>query len=201
MIDLYTWSTPNGRKVSIMLEELGLPYTVHAIDIGKGDQFKPDFVAVSPNSKIPAIVDSEGPEAQPYAAVRVRCDPAVSGGEDGRFLSTRPNRALRCNSVADVPDGRRRTDVRPDPSLSARRAGAGSLRDRTLQQGNAQAIRRYWTSTWQAATGWQRIIPLPTSPPIRGSPAMTGTRSSWPIFRTSSAGTTRSERARPCSAA
>ena len=65
MIDLYTWSTPNGRKVSIMLEELALPYNVHPIDIGKGDQFETTFVAVSPNSKIPAIVDSEGPEGKP----------------------------------------------------------------------------------------------------------------------------------------
>ncbi len=67
MIDLYTWSTPNGRKVSIMLEELALPYEVHPIDIGKGDQFKPEFVALCPNSKIPAIVDSEGPDGKPYA--------------------------------------------------------------------------------------------------------------------------------------
>lgn len=67
MIDLYTWSTPNGRKVSIMLEELALPYNVHAIDIGKGDQFEPGFVAISPNSKIPAIVDSDGPDGRPYA--------------------------------------------------------------------------------------------------------------------------------------
>jgi GST-like protein len=63
MIELYTWSTPNGRKVSIMLEETGLPYRVHAIDIGKGDQFKPEFVALNPNSKIPAIVDPDGPGA------------------------------------------------------------------------------------------------------------------------------------------
>jgi len=61
MIDLYTWTTPNGRKASIMLEEVGLPYRVHAIDISKGDQFKPEFVAINPNSKIPAIVDDEGP--------------------------------------------------------------------------------------------------------------------------------------------
>ena len=61
MIDLYTWGTPNGRKVSIMLEETGLPYRVHKIDISKGDQFKPEFVAINPNSKIPAIVDPEGP--------------------------------------------------------------------------------------------------------------------------------------------
>ena len=67
MIDLYTWSTPNGRKISIMLEECALPYRVHAIDIGRGDQFTPEFVAISPNSKIPAIVDQEGPEGKPLA--------------------------------------------------------------------------------------------------------------------------------------
>ena len=59
MIDLYTWTTPNGRKVSILLEELGLPYTVHAVDINKGEQFQPSFLAISPNNKIPAIVDQE----------------------------------------------------------------------------------------------------------------------------------------------
>jgi GST-like protein len=67
VIDLYTWSTPNGRKASIMLEELALPYTAHAINIGKNDQFKPEFVAINPNSKIPAIVDSEGPDGKPIA--------------------------------------------------------------------------------------------------------------------------------------
>jgi len=67
LIDLYTWSTPNGRKISIMLEECALPYRVHAIDIGRGAQFTPEFVAISPNSKIPAIVDQEGPEGKPLA--------------------------------------------------------------------------------------------------------------------------------------
>jgi GST-like protein len=59
VIDLYTWATPNGRKVSIALEELGVDYTVHAIDIGKGEQFRSEFVAISPNSKIPAIVERD----------------------------------------------------------------------------------------------------------------------------------------------
>jgi GSH-dependent disulfide-bond oxidoreductase len=59
MIDLYTWSTPNGRKVSIALEELGLPYSVHAVDIGKGEQFGATFLAINPNGKIPAIVDRD----------------------------------------------------------------------------------------------------------------------------------------------
>ncbi len=59
MIDLYTWTTPNGRKVSILLEELGLPYKTHSIDIGKDEQFQPDFLKISPNNKIPAIVDND----------------------------------------------------------------------------------------------------------------------------------------------
>lgn len=59
MIDLYTWTTPNGRKVSILLEELGVPYTTHPIDIGKDEQFAPDFLAIAPNNRIPAIVDQD----------------------------------------------------------------------------------------------------------------------------------------------
>jgi GST-like protein len=59
MIDLYTWTTPNGRKASIMLEEIGLPYTVKAVNIGKDEQFSPHFLAISPNNKIPAIVDRD----------------------------------------------------------------------------------------------------------------------------------------------
>jgi GST-like protein len=66
-IDLYTWPTPNGLKAQIVLEELGLPYEVHAIDIGAGDQFKPDFLKISPNNKIPAIVDRDGPGGKPMA--------------------------------------------------------------------------------------------------------------------------------------
>jgi GST-like protein len=67
MIDLYTWTTPNGRKASVMLEECGLAYNVHKIDIGKGDQFKPEFLAVNPNGKIPAIVDGDGPGGKPIS--------------------------------------------------------------------------------------------------------------------------------------
>lgn len=65
MIELYTWNTSNGRKASIALEELALPYNVHPIDISKGDQFSPEYVEVNPNSKIPAIVDSDGPDGKP----------------------------------------------------------------------------------------------------------------------------------------
>lgn len=67
MIDLYTWTTPNGHKVHIMLEEIGAEYTAHPINIGKGDQFADDFLKISPNNKIPAIVDQDGPNGKPYA--------------------------------------------------------------------------------------------------------------------------------------
>jgi GST-like protein len=67
MIDVYSTATPNGHKVHIMLEECGLPYRVHHIDIGAGDQFKPDFLAISPNNKIPAIVDADGPDGKPIS--------------------------------------------------------------------------------------------------------------------------------------
>lgn len=66
-IDLYTWSTPNGWKIPIMLEECGLPYRVVPVNIGKGEQMAPDFLALSPNNKIPAIVDPQGPGGAPIS--------------------------------------------------------------------------------------------------------------------------------------
>ena len=65
MIDLYSWTTPNGFKATIMLEECGLAYRLHPVNIGKNEQFAPDFLKISPNNKIPALVDSEGPGGQP----------------------------------------------------------------------------------------------------------------------------------------
>ena len=89
-IELYSWATPNGHKVHILLEELGLEYKVHPIDIGNGDQFDPDFLKISPNNRIPAIVDPDGPGGQPSRALRIRRDPVLSGGE------ARPLPAGRC---------------------------------------------------------------------------------------------------------
>ncbi len=66
MIDVYSWPTSNGRKVDIMVEELGVDYTMHRIAIGEGDQFTPEYTAINPNQKIPAIVDQDGPGGAPY---------------------------------------------------------------------------------------------------------------------------------------
>ena len=66
-IELYTWNTPNGRKISVALEEMGLAYNVHPVNIGKGEQFNPDFLKISPNNGIPAIVDPDGPGGSPIS--------------------------------------------------------------------------------------------------------------------------------------
>ena len=87
MIDLHTWPTPNGFKVSIMLEEVGLPYKVHAVDIGNGDQFKPEFLKISPNNKMPAIVDRDGPGGKPYSLFESGAILMYLAEKTGRFWS------------------------------------------------------------------------------------------------------------------
>ena len=67
LIDVYYWPTPNGYKITIMLEECGLPYNIIPVNISKGDQFKPDFLKISPNNRMPAIVDPDGPNSEPIA--------------------------------------------------------------------------------------------------------------------------------------
>jgi GST-like protein len=86
VIDVYSWPTPNGHKVHIMLEECGLPYAAHAIDIGAGDQFKPEFLRISPNNKIPAIVDSEGPDGRPISLFESGAILTYLAGKTGKLL-------------------------------------------------------------------------------------------------------------------
>ncbi len=86
MIDVYTWPTPNGYKVSIMLEETGLPHTVHPININRGDQFAPDFLKISPNNKMPAIIDRDGPDGAPYSIFESGAILLYLAEKTGRFL-------------------------------------------------------------------------------------------------------------------
>jgi len=86
MIEVYSWATPNGHKVHIMLEECGLPYRVHAIDIGAGDQFKPEFLQLSPNNKIPAVVDPDGPGGKPISLFESGAILLYLAGKTGKFL-------------------------------------------------------------------------------------------------------------------
>ena len=86
MIEVYSWPTPNGNKVHIMLEECGLPYRVHAVDIGAGDQFKPEFLAISPNNKVPAILDPDGPDGRPISMFESGAILLYLAGKTGRLL-------------------------------------------------------------------------------------------------------------------
>ncbi len=90
MIDLYSWATPNGHKIHILLEELGLPYRVHGVNIGRGEQFAPDFLAFSPNNKIPALIDSDGPDGQPVSVFESGAILLYLAEKTGRFLGTGP---------------------------------------------------------------------------------------------------------------
>lgn len=90
MIDLYTWKTPNGQKISIMLEEVKLPYNVHLIDISKKEQFKKKFLKVSPNNKIPAITDKEGPDGKPLHLFESGAILIYLAEKTGKLLSLDP---------------------------------------------------------------------------------------------------------------
>ncbi len=98
MIDLYYWTTPNGHKITIFLEETGLPYTLHTVNIGDGEQFAPQFLAIAPNNRIPAIVDRDPPDGgAPIPLFESGAILLYLGGKTGRFLP-RELRA-RCDCV------------------------------------------------------------------------------------------------------
>jgi len=86
MIDVFSWATPNGHKVHIMLEECGLAYRAIPVDIGAGDQFRPEFLAISPNNKIPAITDPQGPDGQPISLFESGAILLYLDAKTGRFL-------------------------------------------------------------------------------------------------------------------
>jgi GST-like protein len=84
-IELWTWNTPNGRKISAALEEMALPYSVHPVNIGKGEQFQPDFLKISPNNRIPAIVDPDGPGGAPISVFESGAILIYLGQKTGKF--------------------------------------------------------------------------------------------------------------------
>ena len=88
MIECYTWKTSNGRKATIMLEECGLDYNLHPINIGEGDQFTPDYVALNPNAKIPTIVDTDGPDGAPYTVIESGAILMYLAEKTGKFMPT-----------------------------------------------------------------------------------------------------------------
>lgn len=121
-IDLYFWPTPNGWKVSIMLEECGLPYNVIPVNIASGEQFKPSFLQISPNNRMPAIVDPDGPGGRPVSVFESGGDPAIPRPQDRQVLSAKRARPGRRRRVAVLADGQSRAQGRggePFPPLRA----------------------------------------------------------------------------------
>ncbi len=96
MIDLYTWGTPNGRKISIMLEAIRMPYQVHPVNLMEGEQFSPSFQAISPNNQIPAIVDEEGPEGGSMHLSESGAILLYLAEKTGEFLPDDPEERLQC---------------------------------------------------------------------------------------------------------
>ena len=93
-IALHTWNTPNGRKISVALEEMNLRYTVHPVDITQGQQFTPEFLSISPNNRIPAIIDSEGPEGHPISVFESGAILLYLADKSGQFLPKDPRRPV-----------------------------------------------------------------------------------------------------------
>jgi GST-like protein len=91
MIDVYTWSTPNGYKVLIMIEETGLANRLHPINIGKGEQHRPEYLAINPNGKIPAIIDRDGPGGKPLTIFESGAILLYLAEKSGRFLPADPH--------------------------------------------------------------------------------------------------------------
>ncbi len=91
MLHVHTWPTPNGHKIHIMLEEAGLDYEIHPVNIGEGDQFKPEFLAISPNNKMPAIVDDDGPDGKPISVFESGAILIYLAEKTGRFMPGKDN--------------------------------------------------------------------------------------------------------------
>jgi glutathione S-transferase len=97
-IELYYWPTPNGKKVSIALEEMGLPYVVKAVNIGKGDQFTPEFLKISPNNRMPAIIDPDGPDGQPISVFESGAILQYLARKTGKFGGATPREQAEVES-------------------------------------------------------------------------------------------------------
>ena len=202
MIEVYSWATPNGHKVHVMLEECGLAVPR---DPGQHRRRRPVQARVprdQPEQQDPGDRRSRRARRPADLAVRIGRDPDLPGSEDRSLPARRPARPLPDARVADVPDGQRRADARPDASLPALRAREDSLRDRPLQQRSQAPLRR----DGQAARSRRRTSPptstrSPTSRSSRGCARGRTRASTGPTIRTSRTGSIASQRGRRCSAA
>ncbi len=185
MIDVFSWPTPNGHKVHIMLEECGLPYRVTPVNIGAGDQFKPQFLAISPNNKIPAITDPDGPDGKPISLFESGAILVYLAAKTGRFMPKTDRERYEVLQWLMFQMGGVGPMLGQAHHFRDVRAGKDSLRDRALQQRGETAL---WRD--RQAPGDEPVsrvaanIRLPTSPPSRGCAAGKTRASCWASTRT-----------------
>ena len=199
-IELFYWPTPNGWKISIMLEECGLPYVVRPVDISKGEQFAPEFLAISPNNRIPAIADPQRPGRTADRGVRIRRHPAISRPQEREILSARGARPRRRRGMALLAGRRAWADGRAGGPFPPLRAAGDFLRHRALYRRGQPALRRH-----EYAAGTLRIFGRPLFDRRHGLRRLgAARRAARPearrVSRISSAGSTRSARGRRSSA-
>lgn len=142
MIELYSASTPNGRKVSIMLEELGIPYTVHPMDLDKLEQKQEWFLKINPNGRIPAIIDKDNGNFTVFESGAILIYLAE---KTGKFLPKDPKEKRHRTTMAYVSDGRSRPDARTSRSVLKIRSRKNPLRDFLDTKTKQNACIPFWT--------------------------------------------------------
>ena len=191
-IELHTWNTPNGRKISVALEEMGLPYTVHPVNIGKGEQFNPDFLKISPNNRIPAIIDPEGPGGAPISVFESGAILIYLGVKTGKFYPTDLRAQVpvlewlmwQMGGFGPMP-GQVHHFLQVENEAGPAAMGWSGIRRR---RGGCMAC---WTSGWPGGTTSPTSARSPISPSSAGRGGMSGTRWIWRTSPTCNAGTRR----------
>ena len=142
-IELHYWPTPNGHKITIMLEECGLPYEIKPVNIGKGDQFKPEFLAISPNNRMPAIVDPDGPGGKPISIFESGAILQYLGRKTGKFYPADERARVEVEQWLFWQMANLGPNCRPGAPLPQLRAGEDPVRHRPLHQRGEPALRRH----------------------------------------------------------
>ena len=159
MIDLYYWTTPNGHKITIFLEETGTPYKLIPVNIGKGEQFKADFLAVSPNNRIPAMVDHEPPGGgEPISVFESGAMLVYLAEKTGKFLPKDPRQRADVMQWLFWQMGGLGPDVRAEQSFQQLRAGQDPVRDGSLSQRGEPPLRRDEQAAGRPAVPGRRIF-------------------------------------------
>ena len=190
-IELHAFDTPNGRKISIALEEMGLPYTIRIVDIRKGQQHEPEFLQISPNGKIPAIIDAEGPHGTPVSVFESGAILIYLGEKTGKFwprdLAARIPvlewLMFQHGGFGPIPG----QVITFSPSRTSMTVATGSSAIRRRRGGYTPS----WTGGWRSTRTSPTSRRSPISRSSAGPGGIRGTRSTSPSSRTSAAGTTR----------